>query len=642
GSNAAAVAAAVAAGNAASSAAAAASLSSVELCLVCGDRASGRHYGAISCEGCKGFFKRSIRKQLGYQCRGAMNCEVTKHHRNRCQFCRLQKCLASGMRSDSVQHERKPIVDRKDGIASSSSVSVSGSSSTVGNSGGSSANKSSYQQVRVKQQQQQQQQQQHASSVAAAAASAALFQHAAATPPVSSAANSTPFGLNENLFPMGLNFAELTQTLSKCSQLNIFEITFNIILPFSVLASQQQQQQQQAASSNAPSHCYSPELAKPELDDDDDDSMDNSSTLCLQLLANSASNNNSQHLNFNAAAAAAAAAAATVDASGSSALPTPATVGLIQSTLDKRAIDKALQLLQPIQQQLDRGQSSQSAAAGLSLKTECESDAEDSGTEDVDADLVEHMELDFDYCNRGDFVANEAIFEQELFVSEAQCAFHVQPPTLVHSYLNMHYVCETGARIIFLTVHTLRKVPAFELLDAHTQMKLLRGAWPALLAVALAQCQRQLAVSTIIGQLVQSVRQVSDIDKIEPQKIAKLAQITRTIHDFVQELQSQEVTDLEYGLLRLVLLFNPLLLQPNRRERSLRAYVKRVQLYALATLRRQSGGEERANGLFASLLPLSGLESELTEELFFANLVGQMQIDSMIPFILMMCNSNGL
>lgn len=108
----------------------------VELCVVCGDRASGRHYGAISCEGCKGFFKRSIRKQLGYQCRGSKNCEVTKHHRNRCQYCRLQKCLACGMRSDckltqilmncqlnklyksfwlaAVQHERKPIIDKKD------------------------------------------------------------------------------------------------------------------------------------------------------------------------------------------------------------------------------------------------------------------------------------------------------------------------------------------------------------------------------------------------------------------------------------------------------------------------------------------------------------------------------------------------
>jgi len=95
---------------------------SVEYCVVCGDRASGRHYGAISCEGCKGFFKRSIRKQLGYTCRGSKDCEVTKHHRNRCQYCRLQKCLSMGMRSDckdlstllgAVQSERKPAGDKK-------------------------------------------------------------------------------------------------------------------------------------------------------------------------------------------------------------------------------------------------------------------------------------------------------------------------------------------------------------------------------------------------------------------------------------------------------------------------------------------------------------------------------------------------
>ncbi|CAG5118035.1 unnamed protein product, partial [Candidula unifasciata] len=78
-----------------------------EPCVVCGDRASGRHYGAISCEGCKGFFKRSIRKQLNYACRLAKNCQVTKVYRNRCQYCRLQKCVAAGMRSESVQQERR-------------------------------------------------------------------------------------------------------------------------------------------------------------------------------------------------------------------------------------------------------------------------------------------------------------------------------------------------------------------------------------------------------------------------------------------------------------------------------------------------------------------------------------------------------
>uniref|UniRef100_A0A8C0LJV4 Nuclear receptor subfamily 2 group C member 1 n=1 Tax=Canis lupus dingo TaxID=286419 RepID=A0A8C0LJV4_CANLU len=80
-----------------------------DLCVVCGDKASGRHYGAVTCEGCKGFFKRSIRKNLVYSCRGSKDCIINKHHRNRCQYCRLQRCIAFGMRQDSVQCERKPI-----------------------------------------------------------------------------------------------------------------------------------------------------------------------------------------------------------------------------------------------------------------------------------------------------------------------------------------------------------------------------------------------------------------------------------------------------------------------------------------------------------------------------------------------------
>jgi len=79
-----------------------------DVCVVCGDKASGRHYGAISCEGCKGFFKRSIRKENGYLCRGNKDCQVNKSQRNRCQYCRMEKCLVMGMRGDSVQSERRP------------------------------------------------------------------------------------------------------------------------------------------------------------------------------------------------------------------------------------------------------------------------------------------------------------------------------------------------------------------------------------------------------------------------------------------------------------------------------------------------------------------------------------------------------
>ncbi|TRY95416.1 hypothetical protein DNTS_003551 [Danionella cerebrum] len=73
----------------------------VEFCVVCGDKASGRHYGAVSCEGCKGFFKRSVRKSLTYSCRSGQECVINKHHRNRCQCCRLRKCLQMGMKMES-------------------------------------------------------------------------------------------------------------------------------------------------------------------------------------------------------------------------------------------------------------------------------------------------------------------------------------------------------------------------------------------------------------------------------------------------------------------------------------------------------------------------------------------------------------
>ena len=69
-------------------------------CVVCGDRSSGKHYGVFTCEGCKSFFKRSIRRNLSYTCRGFKNCPVDIQHRNHCQYCRLKKCMKVGMRRD--------------------------------------------------------------------------------------------------------------------------------------------------------------------------------------------------------------------------------------------------------------------------------------------------------------------------------------------------------------------------------------------------------------------------------------------------------------------------------------------------------------------------------------------------------------
>ncbi|XP_077543509.1 putative nuclear hormone receptor HR38 isoform X4 [Haemaphysalis longicornis] len=84
---------------------------SYQLCAVCGDNAACQHYGVRTCEGCKGFFKRTVQKGAKYVCLANRDCPVDKRRRNRCQFCRFQKCLAVGMvkevvRTDSLKGRR--------------------------------------------------------------------------------------------------------------------------------------------------------------------------------------------------------------------------------------------------------------------------------------------------------------------------------------------------------------------------------------------------------------------------------------------------------------------------------------------------------------------------------------------------------
>ncbi|XP_077531361.1 steroid hormone receptor ERR1-like [Haemaphysalis longicornis] len=76
------------------------------LCLVCGDVASGFHYGVASCEACKAFFKRTIQGNIEYTCPASSDCEINKRRRKACQACRFQKCLKMGMLKEGVRLDR--------------------------------------------------------------------------------------------------------------------------------------------------------------------------------------------------------------------------------------------------------------------------------------------------------------------------------------------------------------------------------------------------------------------------------------------------------------------------------------------------------------------------------------------------------
>ncbi|GFN88986.1 nuclear receptor ror-beta [Plakobranchus ocellatus] len=130
-------------------------------CKVCGDKSSGVHYGVITCEGCKGFFRRSQSGPVNYQCPRNKNCVIDRVNRNRCQYCRLQKCLALGMSRDAVKFGRMSKKQREKVEDEANMVKASRLNGlTPSQYGGYQPNGYPFPQ-QPQQQQQQQQQQQH-------------------------------------------------------------------------------------------------------------------------------------------------------------------------------------------------------------------------------------------------------------------------------------------------------------------------------------------------------------------------------------------------------------------------------------------------------------------------------------------------
>ncbi|XP_073731698.1 vitamin D3 receptor A [Misgurnus anguillicaudatus] len=90
------------------------------ICGVCGDKATGFHFNAMTCEGCKGFFRRSMKRKASFTCPFNGNCTITKDNRRHCQACRLKRCVDIGMMKEfiltdeEVQRKKDLILKRKE------------------------------------------------------------------------------------------------------------------------------------------------------------------------------------------------------------------------------------------------------------------------------------------------------------------------------------------------------------------------------------------------------------------------------------------------------------------------------------------------------------------------------------------------
>ncbi|XP_043569258.1 nuclear receptor subfamily 2 group C member 1-A-like isoform X4 [Chiloscyllium plagiosum] len=488
----------------------------LEFCVVCGDRASGRHYGAVSCEGCKGFFKRSIRKNLVYVCRGSKDCVINKHHRNRCQYCRLQRCLALGMKQDSVQCERKPIEVSREKSANCAA---------------------STEKIYIRKD---------------------LRSPLAATPTfVTDKESARPAGLLEP----GM-LVNIQQPLLKTESAMLL-----------------------AAESKA-------ETCQGDL-----------STLA-NVVTSLANLSKSKDLSQSSA-----------DLSGIDALSNGDT-SLSEMQQDDqsasditryfRAFDTLAKALNPAE-----GQAVQNSA-------EC------MDTSGANIQLIS-----------GEQSLPVVEIEGPL-LSDVHVAFKLTMPSPMPEYLNVHYICESASRLLFLSMHWARSIPAFQALGPDNNTALVRACWNELFTLGLAQCSQVMNLSTILTAIVNHLQTSLQQDKLSADRVKVVMEHIWKLQEFCNSMVKLSLDGYEYAYLKAIVLFSPdhpgLINAAQIDKFQEKAYMELQDYEAKA----YPDDSYRLSRLLLRLPALRLMSSAITEELFFAGLIGNVQIDSIIPYILRM------
>uniref|UniRef100_A0A8B9PME7 Nuclear receptor subfamily 2 group C member 1 n=1 Tax=Apteryx owenii TaxID=8824 RepID=A0A8B9PME7_APTOW len=465
-----------------------------DLCVVCGDKASGRHYGAVTCEGCKGFFKRSIRKNLVYSCRGTKDCVINKHHRNRCQYCRLQRCIAFGMKQDSVQCERKPI-----------EVSREKSSNC-------------------------------------AASTEKIYIRKDLRSPLA----ATPTFVTDN------ETARSTGLLESGMFVNIH----------------------QSGIKSEPTVLMTPD--KVEACQGDLSTLANVVTSLANL-------SKSKDINGDAS--------------------------LSELQQEEQASSDVTRAFDTLAKALNPGENAA-----------CQN------SESIEASVQ---------LIGGEASMNIVEIEGPL-LSDAHVAFRLTMPSPMPEYLNVHYICESASRLLFLSMHWARSIPSFQALGQDNSISLVKACWNELFTLGLAQCSQVMNVATILTAFVNHLHGSLQQDKLPTDRGKLVMEHIFKLQEFCNSMVKLCLDGYEYAYLKAIVLFSPdhpgleNVVQIEKFQE--KAYME-FQDYVTKAY---PDDTYRLSRLLLRLPALRLMSAAITEELFFAGLIGNVQIDSIIPYILRM------
>ena len=222
----------------------------------------------------------------------------------------------------------------------------------------------------------------------------------------------------------------------------------------------------------------------------------------------------------------------------------------------------------------------------------------------------------------------------KLLITKEQSIFNI-PPNISPKFINIHFIGEAASKVLFSTVHWARQLPYFSGLQENNKIKILKRCWLDLFVLGLAQCQDSLHVDSILSAVVDNVKTVEDVDRSSSLRVRQVTQNICKLKQYLIAINKLELSSTEFGLLKIIAMFNTDPASINSE------YYETLSDRALTELREQpknkeNGNETRYSKLLLKLSPLRSLQEDVFEEIFFGGLIGNVQIETVVPILLQM------
>uniref|UniRef100_A0A4X2M1T3 Nuclear receptor subfamily 2 group C member 1 n=1 Tax=Vombatus ursinus TaxID=29139 RepID=A0A4X2M1T3_VOMUR len=221
-------------------------------------------------------------------------------------------------------------------------------------------------------------------------------------------------------------------------------------------------------------------------------------------------------------------------------------------------------------------------------------------------------------------------------LSDAHVAFRLTMPSPMPEYLNVHYIGESASRLLFLSMHWALSIPSFQALGQENSISLVKAYWNELFTLGLAQCSQVMNVATILAAFVNRLHSSLQQDKLSTERGKVMMEHIFKLQEFCNSMVKLCLDGYEYAYLKAIVLFSPdhpgLENMGQIEKFQEKAYME-FQDYITKTY---PDDTYRLSRLLLRLPALRLMSATITEELFFKGLIGNVRIDSVIPYIFKM------